>query len=134
MTATGAALSGRRRAEQLMTDTCTVTRAGAGQGTVNDATLQLTPPTPSTIYTGKCRIRPLDLADRAVDVEERRLTLRHLVVSLPTSAAAVAVDDSITITACVLDQLLVTHVFTIFGIAQGSQVTARRLYCREKSS
>lgn len=121
----------RADAESLQTDACTITHAGAGDGTFDETTGQTTPPAPTTVYAGACRLRVPMLADREQLSGEHQFTTQDAVLSLPMSATDVSVDDLVSITASTLDEDLVGCQFVVMAILHASQVTARRLVVRE---
>jgi hypothetical protein len=124
MTAEAATLAGRVEAEALMVDTCTITRAA--QGTFNETTLVYDSNTSTTVYTGKCRVKPRDNADRVVQFGQEAVSLLPYVVSVPMSVEGVAIDDLVTVTNSVLDPELVGKVLRIRQTFVGSHITARR--------
>lgn len=126
MTATATAARGQAFAETLMTDTCTITRAGSG--TFNETT-GVYDTTPSTVYSGKCRVRPMAIrADHQVDAGDAAVQIWPFVVSLPLTVTTVDASDTLTITASD-DPGLVGRVLVVKSVALGSQITARRLGC-----
>lgn len=130
MTAETATLSGRAAAEALMVDTCTITRS-ATRGTFNETTLQYDSPTTTSLYTGKCRVKPAggQVSDRVVQFGEQAVSLWPFQVSVPISVENLAVDDLVTITASSLDPDLVGTVLRVRDVTQGTHITARRLGC-----
>ena len=132
MTTTSATARGQRFAEHLMTDTCTITRAN-GDPTYNPSTLTYTPATPTTVYSGKCRVKPSVLSgNTTVQAGEERVALWPFSVSVPFSATDVELDDIVTVTASA-DASLVGRPLRVRSIARGTNVTARRLDCEETS-
>lgn len=78
-----------------MTDTATITRAGAS--TFNSTTGQLTP-TSTTIHTGPCNVRmPI-----AVEVErlfgEEQVTATRLIACFPHDVSGIEIGDVVTVT------------------------------------
>jgi hypothetical protein len=134
MSARGAVLAGRRAAEALQTDACTITRPGAGDGMFDPATGATTPPAPLTVYTGQCRVRMPTIADRERTSGEHQWTLQDAVLSLPADTAGVQEQDSVTITASELDVDLPGTVWAVTAFLRGSQTTARRIVIREVTS
>jgi hypothetical protein len=123
-------LTGRRAAEQLMLDACTITRE-AGAGSFNTTTGTFTPATPTTLYAGKCRVKHAggQSGDRQVQQGEEQVGLWPFVVSVPTTVVNLRPDDIVTVTASAIDADLVGLVLRVRDVVQGSQVTARRLGC-----
>lgn len=118
----------RQQAESLMVDTCTITRS-AGNGTLNTTTGQYTPPTPTTVYTGKCRVKANSRFDHVIQFGEQPVSLYRFTVSIPMSATTVLVDDIITINTSALDPAMPNLRLRVREPEFGSQVTARRIGC-----
>lgn len=119
---------GRKIAEAEMLDTCTITRAGTGQGTWNDATGQYDPPAGSTVYSGRCKVQTRDVQVNNPDVAGREAFVVDWTVHLPVvGSEAVQQGDTVTITAAALDSALVGRTFTVDGPHLGTAKTARRL-------
>lgn len=128
MSAAGATLAGRRAAEGLMTDACTVTRGG-GERTFDPATGRYVTTPGGPVYTGRCRVKPRDNADQVVEAGGQNVSLFAYVVSVPVSDVAFEVDDLVTVTSSVLDPALPGLVLRVRQVNVGSQITARRLGC-----
>jgi hypothetical protein len=124
-------VTGRAFAEQLMQDTCTITRADAGTPVFNETTGAYTSSAPTTVYTGPCRVKPRNLADRVVDAGEQAVSLWPFQVSIPFAATDVELDDLVTVTASV-DPSLVGRELRVRSVTRGTFVTARRLECEEQ--
>lgn len=77
--------------------TCTITRT-AGPGTFDSTTGLYDNPTPTTIYTGPCRVRPQDTQQQDTEVGDLHETLGRYVATLPYDADGVQVDDFLTVT------------------------------------
>lgn len=120
---------GRALAESLMTDTCTITRAGVGKGPWNESTGQYDSPAPTTVYSGKCRVQIMSgIPASRPTTGDRSTTLQETVLQLPvTSTESIAVNDVATIVAAVSDASLVGRQFTVYARHEKSQATARRL-------
>jgi hypothetical protein len=89
----------RREAEALMVDTCTITRAGTGPGTINETTGAVIPPSPSTVYEGPCRVqRPGTSAAPAAESGGYAIGVGTLFVQLPISATGIKRNDVWTLT------------------------------------
>jgi hypothetical protein len=126
---TGVTLGGRRAAERLMTDACTITRA-AGAPVFDEATGTYTTPTPTTLYSGKCRVKTYrQNNDRVVDFGGEPVSLWPFSVSVPVEVTGLEVDDIVTVTASVLDPDVVGTRLRVRDVVKGSQITARRLGC-----
>ena len=129
MTITSATGRGQRFAEQTMTDTCIITRAG--DPTYNPSTLAYTTPS-TTVYSGKCRVKPQNVMDRQVQAGERAVQIWPYVVSVPMSVTGVQVDDVVTVTASA-DADLEGQVLVVKDVTRGTNVTARRLGCEDQN-
>lgn len=117
-------------AESLMQDSCTITRAGSGTSTFDPATGTYTDPASTTVYTGKCRVKPRNLVDRTVQAGEQQVSLWSFEVSVPVSATDVDLDDVVTVTGSI-DPSLVGRTLRVRSVARGTFLTARRLDCEE---
>lgn len=133
MTAASVTLAGRAAAEALMVDACTITRVTPGT-VFNETTGQYddTPP-PTTVYTGKCRVKPRDNADRVVQYGQEAVSLWPYIVSIPMAESGVELDDIVTVTASALDTALVGAGFRVRQVLAGSHLTARRLGCERNA-
>lgn len=80
------------------TGTCTITRPGAGEGTI-DGDGVWHPPTPTTVYTGPCRVTPQPADSRYVVSGDHRVTTRGYEIAIEWDAAEVREGDNINITA-----------------------------------
>jgi hypothetical protein len=125
VSASSTVLRGRAAAEALMLDACTVKRA---TGSAVDPEVGTITPTYSTIYDGKCKVQQTAPATGPTVVGEAEVFVGQLQLHLPvtTATAAVAPDDLVTITTCVLDATLVGKTFKLRGPAHKSFATARR--------
>lgn len=128
MTAAASALAGRTAALALMVDTCTITRVTPGT-VFNEATGQYDAATVTTIYTGACRVKPRDNADRVVQYGQEAVSFWPFIVSVPMTVTTVDLDDLVTITASSLDPALVGLVLRVREVLSGSHLTARRMSC-----
>lgn len=118
----------RRQAESLMLDSCTITRAGTGQGTWNEGTGSYDPPAPSTVYAGKCKVQTRDVQVANPDVAGREAFVVDWTIHLPVVGSEdVRQGDLVHIDAAALDAALVGREFTVDGPHLGTAKTARRL-------
>lgn len=121
---------GRALAESLMTDTCTITRAGTGKGAWNESTGQYDTPARSMVYTGKCRIqiKSIVASSSESDAGERASIAQEFELQLPIAGTdTVAIHDVAEVTAAAHDDSLVGRKFTVTARHEKSQATARRL-------
>lgn len=121
-------LEGRRRAEQLMTTSCRITRAGAGGAPyLDEETGEYVYPESPPIYTGKCKIRMTGTNVREIDAASQLLTVQSSILSLPVDGTGdVQADDTLTVTANPLDAALIGRVYRIEGTHEQTYATARR--------
>lgn len=109
-----------------MVDACTITRATAS--TFNRANSVRTPGTPTTLYTGACRVKA-QRVPRNEQAGERLTVVARYEVALPFAALAVddlQVGDTVTVTASG-DARLVGQHFAVMAVDFGSTTTAWRL-------
>jgi hypothetical protein len=121
---------GRRTAETLMRDTCTITRPGEQ---VWDAPSQDYIPGPEVqVYTGRCKLRmggTQSLGDKAGD---QRFIEQQEILSLPIdTSTGVVKDDKVVITASEDDPGIVGTTVWIDARPQRTLATARRFPVRE---
>jgi hypothetical protein len=129
MTVTSALARGRRAAEALMADTCTIRRR-TGQ-TTDPLTGQVTPVWTS-VYSGVCRVQQARTQGARTDAGETSVMLMRQELHLPVSTSAdVRRGDEVTITASVNDADLVGRVYLVRDEAAKSLATARRLGIEE---
>ena len=127
MTARTASLRGRRIAQRLMQDTCTISRPGTTR-TFNPATNSYST-TPTVVYSGRCRVKPQPTTDTVSNVGEQAISRWPYTVSVPT-AALPQLDDQVLITASD-DPALANLKLRVRTVVKGTNVTARRLGCEE---
>lgn len=84
--------------------------------------------TTTAVYTGVALVRPSEKIDRTL-YGERLVTGTPMDVYLPFDTV-VAVEDTVTITACAFDGSLVGQAVTVVGFDQDSYQTRRRVVCR----
>ncbi|MFJ8474203.1 DUF6093 family protein [Kitasatospora sp. NPDC094011] len=118
--------AGRAAHQQLMLDTCTITRPGAP---VLDRTNSLLTPGPATtLYSGACRVKTQRLPRDRRAGERLAVTARYE-VALPfaaTTGARLQIGDTLTITASG-DTRLVGRAMAVMAVDFGSTATAWRL-------
>lgn len=127
MTITRATQAGQATAARLMLDACTIGHPDGDEVYDEGTDGYVTPLT--TFYTGACKVKPRDNADRVVEAAGQTVSLWPYVVSVPMSVEDVVLDDVVTVTACDLDPSLVGVQLRVRQVTQGSFVTARRLGC-----
>lgn len=125
MTALGAVLRGRRRAEALMRDTCTI-HPIAGQTTDPDSGV-VTPTLGPAVYTGKCKIQTQKPFPSTPDAGEHVWTVGPLYLHLPVvGSEQVETGHEVVITASVGDPANVGRVFRIKSGDRKTYATAFR--------
>jgi hypothetical protein len=131
MSATTAVLAGRRAAEALMVDACTIQRV---TGTSTNDTTGVVTPTYSMIYAGKCRVQQIVPVSKPADIGQAQVWLQRLELQVPISVTGIASDDLVTITASLLDADLVGRTFRIRELGHKTHLTARRVQLEEQTS
>jgi hypothetical protein len=128
MSAQTAILAGRRRAESLMVDACTVGRPG--ETTTDPDTGELvTPLTP--LYAGKAKVQSYLPQELNPEVGESMLTVQRYFVHVPVGSFSPEVGDVVEITAAALDANLVGRAYRVVALLHKSLATAYRLGVEE---
>jgi len=109
VSAEAAVLAGRREAEALMVDTCTIERPGEP---VTDADGNVTTGT-TPVYSGKCKVQQTISQASNPTAGGHQFTVLDSRVDVPVSAGPIAVDDVVTLTGSVLDPQLAGSVFRV---------------------
>jgi hypothetical protein len=116
---------GRRKANALMLDTCTVKRR---TGTSTDPETGVVTATFTTVYSGTCKIQQsLSQASNPV-AGEHQYTVQDTRWDTPVGSGPFAVNDVVTITAAAEDAQLVGRQFRVTELFNKSLATAQR--CR----
>lgn len=119
--------AGRRMAESLMLDTCTVKTP---TGTSTNETTGVVTATYTNVYTGMCKVQSPGAhvnPQSNPEVSGATFTVLRSEVHVPVSAFTPAVGQVVTLTAVPLDALLVGRVFRVVAMLHKSQATAYRL-------
>ena len=124
MSAPDALLAGRREAESLMVDTCTISRPGEpvtdpDTGNVTDSM--------TTIYTGICKVASKDSSVASPDVAGASFTVVSRQVHVPAGVADIQDGDVVTVTASLLNPFGVGKQYRVEGFEPDSFETAARL-------
>jgi hypothetical protein len=128
MSVDGVLRAGRAAAEQLLRDTCTVTRS-SGQPVLDEETGEVTQAT-TTVYTGACRIKPRSA--REAEWGEREVALHQYVAVLPWDASPeIQHGDTLTVAASD-DGWLEGRPLEVIAIGLAGTATARRLLVEDK--
>lgn len=126
MSAVNITKRGRRAAERLMVDACAITRVTGQPGPLNPDTGVRDPAPTDTVYAGKCRVQTYEAHESTPDSGEHVYTVQRYAIHLPV-AVDVKVDDQITVTASVLDPLLVGRSYRVVGLLHKTFATANRV-------
>lgn len=124
----GLMASARWYAETLMTSTCTVREAGS-EPVTDEETGEVTYPVGTTVYSGKCRVRPTGSPGTETAGGEETFTFDYK-VSIPFTEANVLEGFQVTIDSSP-DPALVGVVIKVEKVDRGEHITARRLFCSE---
>jgi hypothetical protein len=133
MSATGVTLAGRRAAEALMVDTCTITRVTGG---TSDPETGVHTQTTTVVYSGKCRFqqRPIARPGSRTDVGEASVVQVDYSLQLPMAATGVRVEDAAVADTSALDPDLPGRAFRVASQAAKTHATSRRLELVEVNS
>ena len=125
----GAALNrGRRLAESLMVDTCTIRRQ---TGLTTDPATGNVTPAYETIYAGKCKVQTFTNRGTRNVGGEYEFVIQRYEVQVPISATGIQVNDEAVITASMHDSDLTGRAYRIVGLMNKSLATARRMGVEE---
>ena len=131
MSALGAVLRGRRRAEALMRDVCTI-RPVTGHATDPDTGV-VTPTLGAAVYTGKCKLQAQRPFPSTPDAGEHLWTVGPLYLHLPiVGSEQVATGHEVVITASV-DPANVGRIFRVKSGDRKTYGTAFRVLVEEVS-
>lgn len=114
----------QRAAEALMVDACSVKYADGSS--FNESTGR-EEPTYVVRFSSRCKIQSRDLDSVERDAGGHESTAIRVTLHLPVSAGLVAVDDVVTVTACVFDPQLVGRSFRVLAPVGKSFASARRV-------
>lgn len=124
-------LRGRRRAEALMVDECTITRVVGEPGEVDPNTGQRTPAPTEIIYSGRCKVQTYEPHESKPESGEHVWTVQRYSVHIPVDAGPAAVDDRIQITDSAVAPFVVGRTYRVAGVHHKSLTTAQRLLVDE---
>jgi len=123
VSAEAAVLAGRREAEALMVDACTVSRPG---DPVTDPDTGEVTPSSTPVYSGPCKVQQTISQASTPSAGGHQFTVQDSRVDFPVSAGPLMVDDVVTVTASVLDPQLAGSVFRVVELFHKSFATAQR--------
>lgn len=109
-----------------MVDACAITRVTGQPGPLNPDTGVRDPAPVATVYAGKCRVQTYEAHESTPDSGEHVYTVQRYAIHLPVTAD-VKVDDQITVTASVLDPVLVGRSYRVVGLLHKTFATANRV-------
>jgi hypothetical protein len=118
--------AGRAAHDQLLVDTCTISRPG--EPTLDRSTSVLTPGAQTALYVGACRLKP-QRVPRDENAGERLTVVARYELALPFGSVATGtlqVGDTVTITASG-DVRLAGQPFAVMAVDFSSTATAWRL-------
>lgn len=119
---------GRRLAESLMVDTCTIRRQ---TGTAMDPDTGVISPAYETVYTGKCKVQTFTNRELLKSGGEHQFIEQRYEVDIPVSVVGVKVNDQILIESATYDADLLGRSYRVVGLMDKSLGTARRLGVEE---
>ena len=134
--------AGQAAFDDLLTDTCKITKAGKGKGPFNETTLKYDPPPRITVYEGPCRIQvKADINSNVVETTagEREWTYLTAQLQLPVatpdgatgSVTDVDVDNVAEILTAPYSPQMVGREFNIQGTYYKSHAVYARYRVRE---
>lgn len=129
MSIPSALATGRRLADSMMVDACTITRT-TGAGAQSETTGRITPTT-STVYTGPCQVRMPQNAAETPEVGNRTATVQQAIVKVPVAVVEVAIGDVVTVVSSAHDAELVGRTFRVGALHHKTFSTARKLVVDE---
>lgn len=128
MSAVSTLLRGRRAAESLMLDSCTITRPGEP---VTDPNTGDVTNTSTTVYAGKCKVQSKDSSTSNPEAGGAVYTVVSRQVHIPANAADVRDGDVVTVTASRLNAFTVGKRYRVAGFTPDTFETAARLPVKE---
>jgi hypothetical protein len=122
---------GRRAAEALMVDACTV---GRPVDVYTDQTNGQVVTVSTPVYEGRCKVQQTIAQSSSPEAGSHQYTVQTARLDLPVSAGPVMVDDTVTVTAAVMDPQLVGRVYRVVELFHKSFATAQRVRVEEVTS
>ena len=121
----------RDQAVSMMRDFCTITRPSAGEW--DEASGIYVPPgAPVTLYSGPCRVRRPNVAEREALAGDADWTLMGAILSIPVDGTPNdMLGATVHVVGCEMDPSLIGRDLKVTGPHAQSQATARRLRCVE---
>lgn len=132
MTYAGWALNrGRAAAEELMTDTVTVTRVTGPEGELDPETGEREPAPTTVVYSGPAKVQTYEPYESTKESADHRYVEQRYALHLPIAAAKADVDDTVDITASQTDAQLVGRIYRVAGEHAKTYATSRRILIDE---
>lgn len=128
MSAAGITLAGRRAAERLMVETCTI---GRQSGLTTDQTTGKVTPAYEQVYSGPCKVQTFTNREIFKDGGEHQFIVQRYELEIPFSATGVRTGDVATITSSQLDPDMPGRQYRVAALLNKSFATARRLSVEE---
>lgn len=132
MSIPGARAAGQRLAEQLMVDTCRITRTTGT--TAHDPVTGRVVPATSTIYEGRCQVRVPTSTPETPESAGRTATVQDAIVKVPLAVTGVEVGDTITVLTATHDPELPGRTYRVSGTHAKTYATARKLAVEETTA
>jgi len=123
VSAEAAVLAGRREAEALMVDACTVSRPG--DPTTDPETGNVTPSS-TLVYTGPCKVQQTISQASNPNAGGHAFTVQDSRVDFPVAAGPLLVNDVVIMRVSVLDPQLVGREMRVVELFHKSFATAQR--------
>ena len=128
MSATTAVARGRRMAESLMADTCTIRRIDPSNPTTTVGGIVTPNYLPTPVYVGRCKIQTLGTQDRQPEAGGHTFTEQDYRLDVPITATyAPKVGDFVTIDTSLLDPNLDGRTANVKALLHKTYATAYRL-------
>ncbi|HEX2578686.1 MAG TPA: DUF6093 family protein [Aquihabitans sp.] len=124
----------RARNEARLGSLGTVTRAGVGDGVIDDETLAVTRPGDVTVHAGiRCSVTATSNQSREEDRAGQQLDASTYRIAVPVSATGIRRGDTFTVTSIDADgdPDLVGVALTVVDVELRSNVVLRRLRCTD---
>jgi hypothetical protein len=122
---------GRAAANELLTDTVTVTRVSGAPGPMDPETGEPSPAPTDTVYAGPGKVQTYEPYEATKTSAEHVYIEQRYQLHLPITAPRVDVGDTVTVTASQTDPLLIGKKYRVAGEHAKTWATSRRLLIDE---